>query len=112
MPCVKPKKYNYRNMNISFGIIFVRRHILPVRNPKDRLLVSKAYFIIDQQFYAKLLEEIVIKQFCSPREDPKTEMAAISEETFSQTVSQLLSICLTIMFYLQLSFVPEFPSLN
>ena len=28
-----------------------------------------------------------MKQFCSPREDPKTEMAAISEETFSQTVS-------------------------
>ena len=52
-----------------------------------RVLDHSFLFITDQQFYSKLLEEIVIKQFCSPREDPKTEMAAISEETFSQTVS-------------------------
>lgn len=33
-----------------------------------------------------MLEEVVVKQFCMPRDDPKAEMAAISEETFSQTV--------------------------
>ena len=27
-----------------------------------------------------------MKYFCMPRDDPKSEMAAISEETYSQTV--------------------------
>lgn len=30
------------------------------------------------------------KYFCMPRDDPKTEMAAISEETHSQTVGYML----------------------
>jgi len=41
----------------------------------------------DSQWFSRMLEETVVKQFCSPRDDPKTEMAAISEETFSQSQS-------------------------
>ncbi|XP_052798483.1 dynein heavy chain domain-containing protein 1-like isoform X5 [Mya arenaria] len=48
----------------------------------DRLVTDE-----DSQWFGRILEEIVLKQFCSPREDPKVEMAAISEETFSQSQS-------------------------
>ncbi|XP_078321876.1 dynein heavy chain domain-containing protein 1-like isoform X5 [Crassostrea virginica] len=39
----------------------------------------------DLSWFSRLLEEVVTKYFCMPRDDPKTEMAAISEETHSQT---------------------------
>uniref|UniRef100_A0A8W8M9M4 AAA+ ATPase domain-containing protein n=1 Tax=Magallana gigas TaxID=29159 RepID=A0A8W8M9M4_MAGGI len=39
----------------------------------------------DLSWFGRLLEEVVMKYFCLPRDDPKTEMAAISEETHSQT---------------------------
>ncbi|XP_056008158.1 dynein heavy chain domain-containing protein 1-like [Ostrea edulis] len=39
----------------------------------------------DVAWYGRILEEVVTKYFCMPRDDPKTEMAAISEETYSQT---------------------------
>ncbi|KAH3716365.1 hypothetical protein DPMN_059086 [Dreissena polymorpha] len=48
----------------------------------DRLVTDD-----DCQWFSRTLEEIVVKQFCSPREDPKVEMAAITEETFSQSQS-------------------------
>ncbi|XP_060599368.1 dynein heavy chain domain-containing protein 1-like [Ruditapes philippinarum] len=49
------------------------------RTFSDRLVNDE-----DTQWFGRILEEIMVKQFCSPRDDPKTEMAAISEETFSQ----------------------------
>mgnify|MGYP003692424435 CR=1 FL=1 len=44
----------------------------------------------DLSWFCRLLEEVVTKYFCMPRDDPKTEMAAISEETHSQTVGDML----------------------
>ena len=34
----------------------------------------------DRSWFNAVLEELAIKHFCMPRDDPKTEMAAISEE--------------------------------
>ncbi|XP_062587861.1 dynein heavy chain domain-containing protein 1-like, partial [Saccostrea cucullata] len=46
----------------------------------DRLIAEE-----DVLWYSRLLEETVTKYFCMPRDDPKSEMAAISEETYSQS---------------------------
>lgn len=45
-----------------------------------------------------------MKYFCLPRDDPKTEMAAISEETHSQTVR-------TVTYIFCLSFLGHFPNI-
>ncbi|XP_052095798.1 dynein heavy chain domain-containing protein 1-like isoform X11 [Mytilus californianus] len=39
----------------------------------------------DSNWFTKTLEETALKYFCLPRDDHKSEMAAISEETHSQT---------------------------
>ncbi|KAL3832089.1 hypothetical protein ACJMK2_023767 [Sinanodonta woodiana] len=47
----------------------------------DRLVTED-----DHQWFGHILEEIVVKQFCKPRDDPMKEMTAISEETHSQSL--------------------------
>ena len=42
---------------------------------------------VDSNWFTKTIEETAMKYFCMPRDDHKSEMAAISEETYSQTVS-------------------------
>ncbi|XP_048242736.1 dynein heavy chain domain-containing protein 1-like [Haliotis rufescens] len=49
------------------------------RTFSDRLISSE-----DQLWFSRTLEEAVVKHFCSPRDSPATEMAAITEETQSQ----------------------------
>ncbi|KAL8594105.1 hypothetical protein ACOMHN_000817 [Nucella lapillus] len=45
------------------------------RNFGDRLLSEE-----DGSWFSSVLEELAVKHFCTGRDDPKTEMAAISEE--------------------------------
>ncbi|XP_076466624.1 dynein heavy chain domain-containing protein 1-like isoform X2 [Babylonia areolata] len=45
------------------------------RNFGDRLVSEE-----DHSWFSAVLEELAVKHFCMPRDDPKTEMAAISEE--------------------------------
>jgi len=40
----------------------------------------------DHSWFSRMLEDTVTKCFCMARDDPKSEMAAISEETVSQMV--------------------------
>ncbi|XP_069111191.1 dynein heavy chain domain-containing protein 1-like isoform X1 [Argopecten irradians] len=46
----------------------------------DRLVTED-----DSSWFSRIIEDTVMKYFCMARDDPKTEMAAISEETVSQT---------------------------
>ena len=43
-------------------------------------LLCSVWVSADRSWFNTVLEELAIKHFCVPRDDPKTEMAAISEE--------------------------------
>ena len=56
-------------------------------------LLCSVWVSADRSWFNAVLEELAIKHFCMPRDDPKTEMAAISEEP--PLVSKYASFLLT-----------------